>query len=352
MPPAVRIESRAWDDPRFAVMGRILGVDRDLALVKFARVWGHQTERFRLEAPIYEISAQLVDAIAGVDGFAAAAVTADLAEQLPDGRIRPRGTAGEIEWLAKKRIAAEKGGAANKARLEAMRLANGEPIGSPPATHQASQTEAKAEPNRSPLSLSPSLAPTQAQADPEIPPDPPGTGGGLFGENSRPVRTRRRTKPSDPTPEQLAIVERVISRLNERSGRAFEASAKPTQRLIVRLLRDGYSEEDLRLVVWDRASEWAHDDEKAQWLRPTTLFGPEKFPDRVAEARAAWSKFQREKGLEEHQRLKSLPPSPLVASLLGDAALRPRREHDVRVGRVEPLDADAYNRAAADGGEF
>jgi uncharacterized phage protein (TIGR02220 family) len=182
--------------------------------------------------------------------------------------------------------------------------------------------------------------------------------GGALGEGSRPARTRKRQKPSEPTPEELAIVERVIAKLNERSGRQFEATAKPTVRLIVRLLRDNRSEHDLRLVVWDRANEWAADPEKAEWLRPSTLFGPEKFSDRLAEAKAKWAAGEREDDLREHQRRKSAPVSPIVASLLEGGELpfehrrKPEPKRDVRFGRVEPLSAAAYNRIAADGSDL
>lgn len=198
--------------------------------------------------------------------------------------------------------------------------------------------------------------------DPEIPPSP------QRGEAQAALvlvppatdapKRRLRKRSSEPTAEEFGIVERVIAKLNERSGREFEASSKETQRLIVRLLRDGRSEHDLRLVVWDRANEWADDPEKAEWLRPSTLFGPEKFSDRLAEAKAKWAAAERADDLREHNRRKSAPVSPIVASLLegGDLPFehvrKPEPKRDVRVGRVEPHSADEYNRIAAEGGEF
>jgi hypothetical protein len=108
MPPAVRIEARAWDDPRFGVMGRALGLHRDLALILLARVWAYQTEENATMLP-----ADLFDAITGIDGAAAAAVKAGLADEV-DGAIQPRGTAdpGRLGWLEKKRRAAQLGGLA------------------------------------------------------------------------------------------------------------------------------------------------------------------------------------------------------------------------------------------------
>jgi uncharacterized phage protein (TIGR02220 family) len=104
-------------------------------------------------------------------------------------------------------------------------------------------------------------------------------------------RVRSRPKASQPTADEQAVAGRVLAKLNERSGRTY-ASEKHVQR-IVRLLRAGHSERELRLVVWDRANRWAEDERMSEYLRPSTLFGPEKFPDYLAEALAAYEADKR-----------------------------------------------------------
>ena len=104
-------------------------------------------------------------------------------------------------------------------------------------------------------------------------------------------------KPGDPSPEELAAIERVISKLNERTGCSYEASCKETQRKLLKLLRERRPGEDLRarerdirLVVWDRANRWANEPDMADFVRPKTLFGSVNFADYVVQARAAWAK--------------------------------------------------------------
>lgn len=50
---------------------------------------------------------------------------------------------------------------------------------------------------------------------------------------------------------------------------------------------------DLRQVVWDRGNNWAEDPKMDVYLRPSTLFGPEKFPEYLAQARAAYAADER-----------------------------------------------------------
>lgn len=112
MPPSVKIESKAWDDPRFSVLGKRLGIDRDLALIRLARVWAYQTEE-----NTETVTAELFDAIAGIEGFAAAARTAGLAAEVTPGTFRPKGTGdpGRIDWLDLRRSKARAGGIARTA---------------------------------------------------------------------------------------------------------------------------------------------------------------------------------------------------------------------------------------------
>lgn len=137
MPPAVRIEAKAWDDPAFAVLAMRLGwQDADLAIVKCARVWAHATEQNDPAIPVVE-----VDAIVRVPGFAlhmVAARLADVSEKNSD-EIVLRGATGKnrnrISWLATKRKNSRKGGDAQRAKWGAkgdpIGVRSGEPKGTP-----------------------------------------------------------------------------------------------------------------------------------------------------------------------------------------------------------------------------
>ncbi len=110
----------------------------------------------------------------------------------------------------------------------------------------------------------------------------------------------RKRLPSDPNDDELAIVEMVLGKLSANSGRSYKACLPrggytENCRLIVRLLRDGYTEHDLRIVVWERSTKWAKDPEANQWLQPSTLFGPLKFQQYLPHATSAWALFEQEK---------------------------------------------------------
>ncbi len=118
MTAPVRIDAEAWSDLRFATLARILGyTDRDLALVKVARIWSWQTEHYTPDAPTYVVDQDTVDSALG-DGGAVALVRARLAEEVPDG-YRIRGSEGRIEWLWHRRKASKRGGAMTREKWQA-----------------------------------------------------------------------------------------------------------------------------------------------------------------------------------------------------------------------------------------
>jgi hypothetical protein len=109
----ISIEAGAWTDPRFAMLARYLGLaDAEHALIRCARVWAWQTERFTPDAPTYVVTAELLETLMG-PGSPAALVRAGLAEELPEG-FRIRGSEGRIEWLANRRRSAVMGGRARQ----------------------------------------------------------------------------------------------------------------------------------------------------------------------------------------------------------------------------------------------
>lgn len=78
-------------------------------------------------------------------------------------------------------------------------------------------------------------------------------------------------------------------------------------------LRRGFTEDDLRTVVWERCNRWLDDPKMNEFLRPSTLFGKQKFPEYLALAKAEW-----EAGERPEPRPAAAPrPSALVAKLVG-----------------------------------
>ena len=71
-------------------------------------------------------------------------------------------------------------------------------------------------------------------------------------------------------------VETVISHLNELAGTHYRPTKADTIKLIRARLKEGYSVDDLKLVVSYKCDEWMGTDMQ-KYLRPETLFRPSKF---------------------------------------------------------------------------
>ena len=184
MPPSVKIEAKAWDDPRFVLVARRLGLhsltprhEGDTALILTARVWAHLTESNATTLP-----ARTVDAITGVDGFADALVAERLAEEVGPGELRLCGTSdpGRTDWLQPLRERNRSGG---RSRARSARRG---PDGKMLAGNRLDDNQLKlpAEPSQSPedssaltltlkeyRSRSPSRSEEAGEEDPETTPD-------------------------------------------------------------------------------------------------------------------------------------------------------------------------------------
>lgn len=69
------------------------------------------------------------------------------------------------------------------------------------------------------------------------------------------------------------IYSRILSRLNEKTGKNFKASSKSTQRLINLRTKEGFTENDFFTVVNNQCAKWLSDPKMCDYLRPETLFG-------------------------------------------------------------------------------
>jgi len=155
----VRIEAKAWTDPRFVLLGHLAGIDKWSARDRTAFVWSHLTEE-----DLRILPAAMIDALAELQGFAGHLVAAGLGE-LVDGGVRLKGADDErVGWRAKRQEAGRLGGLAKAARasVDAPQLSKASKTGSN-ASPEPSKTVAKTYP----LSLSLSLSPSLTQEDPE-----------------------------------------------------------------------------------------------------------------------------------------------------------------------------------------
>lgn len=95
---------------------------------------------------------------------------------------------------------------------------------------------------------------------------------------------------AQPDPEVMitdqAIL--VLTHLNQISGSRYQKSKTSLENIRARL-REGYSVADLQLVIDLKHEHWHENDEQYQYMRPKTLFGPEKFEGYLSSA-TRWEK--------------------------------------------------------------
>lgn len=270
------MDSSIATDPRFKLLAVDLGWSlRELAGTCFF-VWLACYER-RSD----RLSVRQANACAENERFSEAIVAAGLAHLVGETDIVFHGAAERIKFLKKQAERGRKGGAARGSRRQP----------------NAKQTLSVKGSERSANSLAPDLSPALAPAQT----DPPNPQGGSAG--------KRRTRKYEPTDAQRESVRVVISKLNERTNRSYSPDTAEHSDLIVALLRK-YTEEDIRLVVWDRANRWAEDPKMEEFLRPSTLFGPKNFADYVVHARAA-----RARQLEQQERAERPRPGAVLDAL-------------------------------------
>lgn len=76
------------------------------------------------------------------------------------------------------------------------------------------------------------------------------------------------TQPKRPNP-----TEEVVNHLNQRAGTHYKATTANTRKLIEARLKEGFTVDDIKLVIDKKCAEWLNNPEMAGYLRPETLFG-------------------------------------------------------------------------------
>lgn len=68
------------------------------------------------------------------------------------------------------------------------------------------------------------------------------------------------------------LIKQIIDYLNEKTGKNFKAASAETKRYINARLNDGYTLEDFKTVIDNKAGQWLNSGEMNKYLRPATLF--------------------------------------------------------------------------------
>ena len=76
------------------------------------------------------------------------------------------------------------------------------------------------------------------------------------------------TQPKEPDP-----IEEVVDHLNSRAGTHYRATTASTRRLIKARLKEGFTIDDIKLVIDKKCADWGRNPKMAEYLRPDTLFG-------------------------------------------------------------------------------
>lgn len=76
------------------------------------------------------------------------------------------------------------------------------------------------------------------------------------------------TQPKEPDP-----TEEVIDHLNQRAGTHYKATTANTRKLIKARLKEGFTVDEIKLVIDKKCADWLNNRDMAQYLRPETLFG-------------------------------------------------------------------------------
>lgn len=85
-----------------------------------------------------------------------------------------------------------------------------------------------------------------------------------------------------PIPNNTCV--KAVQLLNDLSGSSFRAGTKSTQKLIAARETDGYTVEDIEMVIRHQCDLWGKDANMSKYLRPETLFG-NKFEGYLSDAR-------------------------------------------------------------------
>lgn len=257
MSVSVRIEGEAFSDVRYDVLATACGLaDADHARGKMAKLWRQCTAQKAYALPIAVVVSVLgPNAVSGL-------VESSLGEVVEAG-IRIRGTRGRIEWLAKLRKNATKGGKAKAAKRQ--------PIGNP----EGCQEPAKTLPPPCPPSPSPSLIQREEEREPGKP-----------GVLALP-------EPVPPTPTKLSKQDQLAGELaatacaeiNRLRGSDYRPDGKSTLELCSKLAKAKHTADEVRAVIQSKRGWIGHPTMHDRFV-PSTLLARANFEKYLEDLKA------------------------------------------------------------------
>jgi hypothetical protein len=310
-------------EERVSVIVEITGFSRDEVLGRLFRLWAWCAQRGLQDAPEdcdrYVVSDGVIERFFGARG-----VAAFLADGVPelgmgkrrsDGSMELHGTSETVaRFRAVHRMPHARGGVVrrdtasrspNNGRFvsdltNAQRRSSGDPAevqrsasGDPAEVQLRSQIPdpipeipypSDTDPNAVRLGTLPKSSDVDSEHQMSLLVHPP----------SRKPRQRKAKSGFEVTESERQTAIRVLGKLSERNGVQYQGTDAHL-RLIVRQLRDGRSELDLRKVIAfcaepiERGGKgWEDDPKMRQYLTPETLFGPESI-QRYVDAALSWA---------------------------------------------------------------
>lgn len=75
-------------------------------------------------------------------------------------------------------------------------------------------------------------------------------------------------QPKEPDP-----TEEIVTHLNQRAGTHYKATTANTRKLVKARLKEGFTVDEIKLVIDKKCTEWLNNPAMVEYLRPETLFG-------------------------------------------------------------------------------
>lgn len=94
------------------------------------------------------------------------------------------------------------------------------------------------------------------------------------------------TKNQEPNKDIVEQARLCLEYLNEVTGSKYKHSTKSHIQNITARISDGFTSDDIKMVVDAKSAEWGNDEKMCQYLRPSTLFSAKNFNGYLAAAKS------------------------------------------------------------------
>lgn len=86
----------------------------------------------------------------------------------------------------------------------------------------------------------------------------------------QPLLNEPQTPPQTKEPDH---VEEIVDHLNQRAGTHYKPTTANTRKLIKARLKEGFTVDEIKLVIDKKCADWLNNPAMVEYLRPETLFG-------------------------------------------------------------------------------